>query len=333
MMTIKKTYRLAGLILGMTVSCAFANANIPSPATSGLPNPQSSDQTINRIVAVVNNGIITQSELDAAIARTKEQLTKMHSRMPSEEQIRQGVLNQLIFQKLQLQIAKRNKMKATNEQINAAIGRIAKQSGITVEQLKQKVAKEGVRFSQFRKDLKKQIIISQIQQQAVSREVNVTADDINTLKQKIAAQQGGGTQYHIADIIVPVASDASDSTWKAAEATAQSVKQQLQKGASITDAIAQHKNAQYSNLSWGTINSIPDLFSAQLPNMKIGGVAGPLKAGNGYHVIKLEGTRGKATKMPSKAQLQQIAYRQKFQVALEKWLMQLRKTSYVKIED
>ena len=268
-------------------------------------------QNLNSVVAVVNDSVITRSELNNAVAKAKQQMAA--SRNPKaidDTKLQKMVLQQLIDEKIVLELAKRAKMTITDKQVNDAIQHIADDNHISVTQLKQALAQEGMNFDDYHAMIQKQLLIHQVEQSAVGNEIHVTPADIAAAKKQFQ-QQGGATQgqqYHVIDGV------------SSTQADAEKMMVAMKKGDKV-DA---------NDMGWQTVNSLPSLFVDQLKNMAAGDVAGPIKAPNGYHVIKLVEVRGPQNKLTDE-QFKNIAYQMQFQKAVEKWLKVVRKTAYIQI--
>lgn len=278
---------------------------------------------INRIAAVVNEAIITEHDLTEATRAAKAQFIEHHMPLPSEKELRHKVLESLIFQKLQLQLAKQNHITATDKQIDDTIAGIAERSHLSLSELKNKLALQHVDFNQFRKQLKEQIIITTLQQQVVAGKIDFTAEQIKNFKNKLAST-GSVTEYHVLDYVIPLADDASGLQKQAAFNLAEQVRKALAQGKTPgTEAIA-------NDLGWQPLESLPDLFSPEIAKMSDGSSRGPFLAGNGYHIIKLIGSRKQAREI-SDEEARQLYYQQHYRKVLDDWLKNLRKNSYVKV--
>ena len=172
-------------------------------------------------------------------------------------------------------------------------------------------------FSEYQNIIRKQIIVHQVQQAMVGNKVHVSDQDIALARKQFQAMQAGmQRQYHVIDIVSDTKKDA------------EKILAELKSGKKI-DAVA--PNAK--DLGWRTADALPTLFLEQLKNMQSGDVAGPIQAPNGFHVIQLAGIQGNTGTEPTKEVLQNIAYQIAFQKEVKKWLVELRKTAYIKIID
>lgn len=310
-------------LLFLSVFCINAYADL------SLPSPTDSTQSLDNIVAYVNDDIITQHELDTGMARMRKLIEANQQRIPSDDQLQRIVLQQLIYQKIQLQMAKKAGIKATSEQVDQAIKRIAKQKHLTVAELKKGAAKEGI--TDFRKEIAKEMTITLLQQQAIGKTVVVSDSDLKKFYNQVKQHSQDSVKYHLVDLVVALPSSPSPIQLQSAKKKGQAILAKM-KNSKDYNAIASHyADVSVNDLGWNSINSLPEIFVNQLPKMRINSVIGPLHAPNGLHIIKLLGKQGTPSPMPSQEKIQAVLYQQKFQKAVQKWLINLRKSSYIKI--
>lgn len=295
--------------------------------SSSLPMPSSSGEPIDRVVAVVNDNVITQSQVNRVYRRTLKQIKAHGANMPSKSILKSEILNHLIYQNLQLQLAKRGHLTVTEAQVNRAIDNIAKQHRISVVELKSKVQKDGYTYLGFRKEIKQQLLISMLQHQVLAEKIKVTDSEINQFLNKTKLQSKFSPRYHLIDVLVPLPASPTTTQAKQAKVRALSIMKSLRQGASIHSV----KGAEVDDLGWKTFQGLPDLFIHQLEKMRPGDIAGPLRAQNGYHVIKLIDMKKAQTPLPTRKRVTILIKEQKFQKAVQKWLNKLRKQAYIKI--
>lgn len=284
-----------------------------------------SAQPIDRVVAIVNNEVITQNQINHAYNTAVAQSRQQNMSMPSESIAKNAILTQMIYGKLQLQLAERNHFNVTDAQINQAIANIAKQHNVSVAMLKQKVQEEGSSYSHYRKEIKKQILMSMVQHQALEKSIEVSHSEINQFIEK--TQNSSAIQYHVIDVLVPLPSAPTATQEKQARVEALQIEKSLRQGTDVNSI----KSAQVNDLGWRSGTDLPDIFLKSLSTMKPGGVTAPIRAPNGYHVLKLIEIKKDAAKLPNRAEAKRMVLEQKFQKALRKWLVHLREQSYVKI--
>lgn len=275
---------------------------------------------LNRIVAIVNDEIITETDLKAFMDQLKPQMTADHP-MPSAEQFRTDALDQLITRRLQLQMANRNGIKATPEEVDAALEQIAKSHDMTIDQMKAEMAAQHVDYTEFRKNLTEQLIINKLQQQMVALQVKVTDADIAAYKNSLPESS---REYHLVDFFIPLPERATSSQIAGALATAKSIQNQISSGTDV-DKIT----PAYHDLGWRNKQNLPDIFVQQLPILTLNNTSPPLRAPNGYHLLKLLGMR--TTANLSDEQIKEIILRKKYEDAVREAVNKAKNQAYIKI--
>lgn len=278
-------------------------------------------EQLDAIAAIVNNEIITQSEFKHALSATKQQLINYHVPIPNEKVFRKQVMEQLIYQKLQLEVAKQNKIKVSEKEINQTISRIAAQNRLSELKFKEKLNKQGISYQEFRNQIRKEVIISKLQQQALANKIYVTKSDLVAFQ----TQHLASIYYHIATILIPVQEGATQNQINHARKQAFLILKQLHKGVSFKSMMSSHPGS--SDLGWRTTNDLPQVFANLVTKIKPNEIAGPIQAPNGFHLVKLLEKKQEWTNL----QIKQAIYRQKFQKALQQWLKQLCHSSYIRI--
>lgn len=281
-----------------------------------LTNEAIAAENLDSVVAVVNNGVITQSELSVGIAQARQQLAASSTpNAVSDDQLRQMVMQQLIDQKLQLQLAAQAHMTVSDEKVMQTIAKIAEQNHITLDALKSKLQQQGVSYRKYKKNIHDQLLIQQVAQSAVGGQIHIKPADLQNALEQYRARTSSQQMLHVIDINMPTQQEA------------QKIAVQLKNGGN-PEKIAPNNT---KDLGWQNENTLPTLFLRQLSHMSPGDIAGPIQAPNGFHVLKLVGERGNQSQSLTKTQLQNIAYQIKIQDAVEKWLKTVRKTAYIKI--
>ncbi len=321
-------------ILTLCATIGFAVTGIAhttqTPQLTRPDNVRTTAQSValDRIVAVVNNQIITKNQLTQAMQLAKAQYAQQHLHIPNDKRLQKQILNQLIARQLQLQIAKRNNISVSKTEITDAVKRIANNNKISVPELKQKLQSDNMSYDKFVKQLKEQILLSKLQRQVIpSHETQVTQKAINLFRDQ-HRNQLVQKQYHLVTILLPLTENSSRMAIKSATTEAELIKKQLQSGVTIDSEIQSHPGS--ADLGFRSLNDIPQIFAKRVQEMKVGQVVGPIRAPNGIHIIKLLDIK-KESKSVTDDQIQQILFQQKMAAALEKWINNLKKSSYIKI--
>lgn len=276
---------------------------------------------VNRIVAIVNDEVISQSDLDLALAQLQQQILAAKIPMPPAEKLREDALEQLINYRLQMQMATRNNLQATPSETDQAIQQIAEGNHLTVDQLKEQLVLQHTTYEDFRKKVADQLMITKLQQQLVVGQVKVTDADVEDFKKT----PQGPREYKMLDFFLPVSEQPSAEELDKALTTAHTIQQQINSGVAI-DKIT----PAYQDLGWRTAKDLPQIFAEQLPGLKINNASAPIRAPNGYHVLKLVETRTGNQKLTDD-QIRQLLLREKYETAVKAAITKARKEAYVQI--
>jgi peptidyl-prolyl cis-trans isomerase SurA len=277
------------------------------------------DQNLDGIVAIVNDGVITQSQLNQQITIYKQQMLASHAPMPPMDIIRNKVLQHMIDEQLQLQVAKKAGIKIDDATLNQTVAKIAAQNGITVDVLKNQITQQGMSYDQYRAEIRKEMILSQVEQHEIAPRVTITdqevTDYLNTHHNQIALPasqnptQSQNVFYHIENIIIPLPDSPTSDQVATAQKAAEQMLAQLKAGADFKkitlSALGQQVNAQENDLGWRAAQQVPTLYLSRLQALSAGGIIGPIRAPNGFHIIKLDEMRGQQATPSLQQSLQQ----------------------------
>ncbi len=281
---------------------------------------------LNHIVAIVNDEIITQSELDTAIGQLQRDLAARNLPIPAEKTLHDEALTGVINFRLQLQIAARAGIKTSDKEVDDAIGRIAEANHLTLEQLKEQLALQKTNYVEFRNQLKDQIIVNKLQQQMASGRIKITDKEVTEFKQKYqSALANTNAQYHFIDFFLPLAENATAAESNRTLKEAQDIQQKLIHQEDINKIVP-----PYRDLGWREKANIPQIFVDQLPKLNQN-ISLPFRAPNGYHVLKLIEVRNDKAQIPSDDQIRQLLARQKVEEVVKIELDKLRHQSYIQI--
>jgi len=273
----------------------YAQAQSAAADDSSAADASSTAQPLDTIAAVVNDDVIMTSALNARVQQVRQQMEGSNvSSMPSENQLRQQVLDRMILEKIQLQMAQRAGLSVGDDQLDAAIQQVAQRDHMTVAQFRRAVEQQGMSYQAVREQIRREIILSQVQQSSVGSLVRVTDAEVDQFMEN--ANQQAGVQFHVAHILVPLPSDPSDSQVAKARQEIQAIRSQVVNHndfeALATKSDSNPNGVQGSDLGWRAQNDLPTLFTSQVANMNVGDVSQPIRSASGFHLIKLIGRRG-----------------------------------------
>lgn len=300
---------------------------------------------LDKIVVVVNGEVITQSELDKKMAMFRKHAPISDVQGGVGESgaalLRKQALDSLIDTSLQLQMAKNNGIKVSESQVSDVISNFAKSNNLTIEQLKEVLPeREGVSFAEFRNQVREQLLIGRVQQQALSRQITIDDNEVRAVMNNPPQMQAAQAQYHVVDILFGATDATSPEQEETIKKVAAGLAVKLQKGASVEDVIKEGQKSlkesiRSEDLGWRKINELPTLFVKDIAKMRVNQVIGPLEAPNGIHLIKLLGVQNGEAKTVkiTKEQAREIVYHRQLMKKLKPWLEELRSQAYIKISN
>lgn len=276
------------ILILLAILGAFGTAHAATLSDSGV--------LLDRIVAVVNEGIIMQSQLDAKVTQITRQLSAQGTTLPPRSVLEQQVLEQLILQEVQLQRARRLGIRVTDEQLNGTLSRVARRNGITLSELPATMAAQGIDYARYREDMRDELTLEALHQRDVMTRINVSDREIQRYLERQAASAGDQLDYDLSHILIAVPSDATGEEVQQARERALELKQRIEEGADFAElavAWSEGQNAlQGGHLGWRKGSQLPPEFFREVREMNPGDVAGPLRTGSGFHVIRLNDVRG-----------------------------------------
>jgi peptidyl-prolyl cis-trans isomerase SurA len=271
--------------------CFFWLCSALPYTTAGADTAPAPLEPVDKIVAVVNDDVITGTELDTRLHSIKEQLKNQSSPIPPDAVLKKQVLDRMILASLQLQLADQNGIRVDDETLNRTIERIAGDNKLSLTEFRSVLEKEGYDFATFREDIRREILISRVQQRQVTDRIMVTEQEIDNFLATQRAQGNTGAEYHLAHILIAVPDASSSERIQAARQRAEDVLKKLRAGANFQEtaiAVSDGQQAlQGGDLGWRKAGELPTLFVDTVTHMKTGDVSDLIRSPSGFHIIKL----------------------------------------------
>ncbi|MDN5848481.1 MAG: peptidylprolyl isomerase [Nitrococcus sp.] len=246
-------------------------------------------QVLDRIVAVVNDSVVLQSELNQELAIVSQQLRQRNMRLPDPENLQRQVLEQLIVDKLQLDMAARAGISVDDATLDAAVRRVAEQNHMSLSQFRDALAAEAIDYTDFRNQLRDQIIISRLRNQVMQSRINITPQEIEQFVEQL--QSGQTIEYHLGHILIALPDAASPQVIAQARGKADRIHQQLEQDASFETLAASYSDSrtalQGGDLDWRTQGELPTLVANRISKVKVGEITPVLRNPSGFHIFKL----------------------------------------------
>ncbi|MCE0490524.1 peptidylprolyl isomerase SurA [Pantoea sp. Mb-10] len=276
-----KNWRM--LILGVAVA---ANTAFAAP------------QVVDKVAAVVNNGVVLESDVDNMLRTVKSQAKQAGQQLPDDKTLRHQILERQIMDNIILQMGEKAGLQVTDQQLDEAIQNIAAQNHMTRDQLRSRLAYDGMNYSDYRTQIRKEMMIAEVRNNEVRRRVTILPQEVDTLATQIGAQNTKGTELNVSQILLPLSENPTQQQVDDQEALARKLVGELKNGADFGKmAVTYSADPQAlkgGNMGWAKIEELPTLFSQALSTAKKGDIVGPIRSGVGFHILKVNDLRGES---------------------------------------
>ncbi len=260
------------------------------------PDSETAANNLDAIVAVVDDDIITRSELNNALTLVTQQLEQRETPLPPPGILERQVLERLILTKLQLRAAEQNGVVVDDSTLNAAIERLARSNGLTLSQLREAVQRDGVNFADFREQIQEEILATRLRQRVVDSQIQISEQEVDSVVRNQTTRGEDNREYHVAQILIAVTEGASPDEIEAARNKAQEALERLRQGTDfkrLAVVVSDGRQAlEGGDLGWRKANQLPTLFADIVPQMQVGQLSDLIRSPSGFHIVKLLEAKG-----------------------------------------
>jgi len=265
---------------------------------------------LDKIVAIVNDDAILESELDSRISLVVERLRSSNTRMPPQDVLRKQVLDRLVVDNIQLQMAQRQGIRVSERQLDAAMSNIAEKNGMSLAQFRSGLINEGRDYDQAREQIRHEILLSQVQQANINRRIRVSDQELQNFLKAETKNGGSSSDYWLSIILLSLPEQASPEIIQKTADKAEQLHQQLAAGADFAELAVANSNApnalQGGDLGWRKGSELPALLASEAGKLKKGAVSEPVKTPNGFYLLKLNDKRGGSVQLVEQRQVSHI---------------------------
>lgn len=273
-------------------SCALAAW---APATLGA-ELSSSGEMLDGVAAIVNEGVVLKSELSRQTEIIAQRAREQSLQLPPPSVLREQVLERLVLEQIQLQRAERVGIQISDQMLNAAIAQVAEDNGISFEQLPELLARDGVNYGEYRREMRKQLVLDQLRRIDVTSRISVAPREIEQCIADLEDNVVVNSEYNLSHILISVPQSATSEQFAEAETEARYVYQQLEQGADFGEMAVRYSDSETGleggSLGWRKGDQLPTLFSDVVGPMQAGDYSEPMRAISGYHIVKVNDVRG-----------------------------------------
>ena len=249
-------------------------------------------QTGDYIVAVVNQELVTASEVQQRLARVRDDATRNKATLPPLPTLRKQVLEALIDERVMVTNARENGTRVDDPEIDRAVANVATQNQMTLPQLRERLRQEGIPFTKFRENIRDQIMVERLREREVVSRIKVTDAEIDELIEKRRSAAGTSSQINVAQILVTVPEGAAESVVAERRSRAEAALKRVRGGedfATVAREVSEDSNrSQGGEIGMRPVDRLPDLFARVAQGLKPGEIAPELiRSGAGFHVLKV----------------------------------------------
>lgn len=265
---------------------------------AAAPAPPKTGGEIDRILVVVNDDVITETELANRLAETRKQLALEKIKTPPDDILRKQLLDRMVLERLQLQLAVQTGIRVGESEVDQAIETIARRNNLSVENFRKALAKSGMDVAAYRAQTRDQLTIQQLLEREINNRVTVTDSEVSHFLENPQSRADMDVTYNLSHILIGIPESASPEAIQAAKKRAEDILRQLKAGADFEQiAVSYSQGADAlkgGGLGWKKPGELPELFLGTLKSLSPGDISETLRSPNGFHILKLNDKRGAA---------------------------------------
>ena len=261
-------------------------------ATTRAPGAGGGQQAADYIVAVVNSEPITNNEVRAKLVRAEQQLSQQGAALPPRSELARQVMERLINDRAQLQLARTSGLRVEDNAVENAVLGVARQNQLSLEELRRRLATDGISYAQFRSDLRDEILITRLRQRELESRVTITEQNIDQfLREQQTSTASAAPEINLAQILVAVPENATPQQVATLQAKAVQAAERVKAGTDFGVVASEMSDsptrATGGQMGLRSADRYPPLFLEATKNLAVGGIAELVRSGAGFHVLKL----------------------------------------------
>lgn len=257
---------------------------------------QAERKLLDQVVAIVDEDVILQTELEARISTITSRLRAQGTGLPPRQVLEERVLDQLITESIQMQMADRAGMRISDNELNETMANIAERNGMSLAQFENQLAAEGVSYNQAREQIRKEMLTSRVQQRQVGNRVRVTDREVENYLESLEARGGNNAQYRLAYILVSVDDPSDEAEVEAAREKAERLRNEIASGRDFREVAVAESDASNAleggDMGWRAEGQLPSLVAPVVPELAVGEPSEVLENNSGFHLVMVMDKRG-----------------------------------------
>ena len=257
---------------------------------------QAERKLLDRVVAIVDDDVILQTQLEARVNTIVGRLSAQGTGLPPRQMLEQRVLEQLIAESVQLQMADKMGMRISDNELNETLANIARSNGMTMAQFESQLAEEGVTYQQAREQIRNEMLTSRVQQRQVGNRVRITDNEVENYLQAQAGAGSDGAEYRLAYIFIQVDEPGNEASVRQARNLADNLRQQILDGRDFREVAVAESDASNAleggDMGWRSESQLPSLVAPVVPDLEPGVPSAVLENNSGFHLVMVMDKRG-----------------------------------------
>lgn len=262
-----------------------------------LMSSSQAEQLLDRVAAIVNNGVVLESDIKALIKQIKTQAEQNNQSLPSDKALKIQVTEKLINDELILQLGDRMGVQVSDAELDETIGNMAKENNMSLETFRQNIVADGSDYEAYRENVRTELISGQVSRASVRRRIYISEQEVANLLSSMQEQTNNNVEYHLGHILIEFPSEASAEEISNQKIKAEKVIELLNNGSDFTKIAMSSSGASNAltggDLGWKNVNEMPTLFSELITDKVKGDVFGPIRSGLGFSIVKVLDIRGR----------------------------------------
>lgn len=283
--------KFAKSIVATLAACVTLAAGAQAPAAPRVVS-------VDRIVAVVNDEVITQNDLSDRVNLVMRQIQRQGGQLPSADVLTRQILERMVNDLVQVQLAKETGIKVDDATLDRTIERIAQENNLAVPAFRAALERDGIRFPRFREDIRSEILLARLREREIDNGIVVTDAEVETELAREAREASGDSEYNLAHVLVVVAPQSNSQQIEQRRRRALAALSELRRGTNFAQVAATYSDApdglQGGNLGWRATGRLPQAFLGAITRLQPGEVSDIIRSPNGFHIVKLLDKRGRA---------------------------------------
>ena len=261
---------------------------------------QSKIELLDKVIAVVDSGVVMESQLNKRVKEIVDRIKESGNELPPLNMLEEQVLERLIIEEIQMQIAERAGIKISDGELNETLSGIASQNSLSLEEFRKNLESQGASYRDFRDTVRKELIIQRVQRGKVGGRVEISEQELENFINSEEGRTKLAEQYNVQQILIAVKSGSVDSEIEAIKGEALKILERNRDGESFTKLAQTYSSDQNAleggGLGWRTAAELPTLFANLVSELKIGETSEPIRSGAGFHLIHLAEKKGNTVK-------------------------------------